>query len=217
MFPNRVPRRLREFPVALFLVFTTLWVYLAIDPLYREAWVFENIVIALFTPIVVWSYFAFRLSNTSYILIFIFASLHILAAHYTYADTPWGHFLSELWGLERNHFDRVVHFLYGLLMVPVFADLLKKYLPKEKWAVGVFLFAVSFSIGALYEVGEFVVGVVGDPGAGLAFLGFQGDIWDTQKDMVFQGIGTIFSILSLYFFVKKSPMEKKYKHSLSPQ
>ncbi|OGI16277.1 MAG: hypothetical protein A3E38_02750 [Candidatus Moranbacteria bacterium RIFCSPHIGHO2_12_FULL_54_9] len=208
MFPNRVLRCLREFPVVLFLVFSALWVYLAINPLYREAWMFENIVIALFAPMVVWSYFAFRLSNISYLLIFIFASLHILAAHYTYADTPWGRFISELWGLERNHFDRVAHFLYGLFMVAVFSDLLKKYLPKEKWAVGLFLFAISFSVGALYEVGEFVVGVVGDPEAGLAFLGFQGDIWDTQKDMVLQGIGAICGILSLFFFAKISPEKK---------
>ena len=208
MFPNRVLRCLREFPVVLFLVFSALWVYLAINPLYREAWMFENIVIALFAPMVVWSYFAFRLSNISYLLIFIFASLHILAAHYTYADTPWGRFISELWGLERNHFDRVAHFLYGLFMVAVFSDLLKKYLPKEKWAVGLFLFAISFSVGALYEVGEFVVGVVGDPEAGLAFLGFQGDIWDTQKDMALQGIGAICGILSLFFFAKISPEKK---------
>ncbi len=208
IFLNRVLQHLREFLVALFLVFAALWVYFAIDPLYREAWVFENIVIVLFVPMVVWNYFAFRLSNTSYVLIFIFASLHILAAHYTYADTPWGHFISELWGLERNHFDRMVHFLYGLLMAAVFFDLFEKYLPKEKWAAGMFLFAISFSVGALYEVGEFVVGIVGDPAAGLAFLGFQGDIWDTQKDMALQGIGTICGILSVFFFAKTSPGKK---------
>lgn len=201
-------RRSVHLPVALFFAFAVLWIFLAVDPLYREAWIFENIVIVLFVPLVIWSYFAFRLSDISYALIFIFAALHILAAHYTYADTPWGHLISELFGVERNHFDRAVHFLYGLLMVPVISDLCEAYLPRERWAAAIFLFAIIFSLGALYEVGEFVVGIMGDPGAGLAFLGFQGDIWDTQKDMALQGIGAVFGIFSLFFLMKTFPGKK---------
>jgi len=77
-------------PKILFAIFVILWVFLAIDPVYRPDWFLENIVIFVALPFLLWSYFRFRLSNTSYILIFIFAVLHIAAAHYTYSFTPWG-------------------------------------------------------------------------------------------------------------------------------
>jgi len=187
-------RRRLDLPQALLALFVIVWIILAIDPLYRFGWFIENIVVFAFLPVVLLSYFKFRLSNLSYILIFVFSVLHILAAHYTYGDTPWGNWVMELFELDRNHFDRVIHFLYGVLMVPVLMDLLRRYLPTNRFMNGVFVFALVFAVGGLYEVAEFAVGLVVNPEAGLAFLGFQGDIWDTQKDMLLQGLGALLGL-----------------------
>ena len=187
-----------DLPVILLTLFVIIWILLAIEPLYRFAWFIENIVVFIFVPIVLLSYFKFRLSNLSYILIFIFGVLHILGAHYTYGATPWGDWVTELFEFERNHYDRVIHFLYGIVMVPITMDLFKRHLPRSPLVTGVFVFAIVFAVGGLYEITEFVVGLIVNPEAGLAFLGFQGDIWDTQKDMLLQGFVALLGLGIVY-------------------
>jgi len=123
------------------------------------------------------------------IAVFVFAVLHVAASHYAYGNTPWGEWVSAQFGWERNHYDRIVHFLFGALILPVAGELFKNQLPKRRFAAGVFLFSFIFALGSLYEVAEFAAGVIVDPEAGLGFLGFQGDIWDTQKDMALQALG----------------------------
>ena len=191
-----------DLPKSLFIIFLIAWVILAINPLFRFEWFLENIAVFIFAPLAVWSYFKFRLSNLSYILIFIFGMMHIAAAHYTYGATPWGNWLSELLDLQRNHFDRIVHFLYGVFMMPVAMDLLKKYI-SQAWLLGLMAFAIIVSLGAFYEIVEFVVGVTVQPEKGLAFLGFQGDIWDTQKDMALQAIGALMGLFLFRLFKNK--------------
>jgi len=188
-----------DFPKKLFLIFLLIWIITFINPPSRIDNLIENIIVFIFLPIVLLSYYKFRLSNFSYFLIFIFGVLHITAAHYGYWNTPWGNWFKDVLDWERNHYDRMVHFLFGFLMTPVFVDLLKKYLPSNRLMAGVFVFGVIFSIGSFYEIAEFVAGLLLKPEAGLSFLGFQGDIWDTQKDMIMQGTGSVLS-----FFVFKS-------------
>lgn len=190
-------------PKTLLIIFVILWILLAINPLYRFKWFLENIVIFLALPFVLLSYFKFRLSNFSYFLIFVFAVLHIAAAHYTYGSTPWGDWLSGYFGWQRNHYDRIVHFLYGLLMAPVAGDILLKYLPRQAFLRSAIVFAIVVALGSLYEVFEFLVGVTVRPEESLGFLGFQGDVWDTQKDMAWQAMGAILG-LALPFFLTKT-------------
>lgn len=193
-------------PKVLFVIFLVTWLVLAIKPLYRFVWLYENIVIFLAVPAVIWSYFKFRLSNASYILIFIFAMLHIAAAHYSYGATPWGNWLRDYFEMERNHYDRLIHFLFGLMMAPVASDALRNYLPRPLFLQGIFVFSMVFSLGALYEVGEYVAGILLRPDIGLRFLGFQGDIWDTQKDMILQASGAVigFGLWRLFRTTKKT-------------
>lgn len=184
-----------DVPIVLFAIFLVIWAMLAINPLYRFDWFLENIVVFLFTPVVILSYFKFRLSNRAYCLIFIFAALHVAAAHYTYGDTPWGDWLSGLFGWERNHYDRIVHFLYGILMAGVFLEMTERWTLLGGFTKGLFVFALVVMVGAMYEVAEFVVGVLVSPEKGLGFLGFQGDVWDTQKDMMLQSLGALIMLI----------------------
>ncbi len=192
-------------PKILLTIYAIFWIAVAMEPLDRFTWFLENIVIFLSLPLFILSYHKFRLSNRSYILIFIFAILHTAATYYTYSNTPWGDFLSAAMGWERNHYDRIVHFLYGVMMMPVAANILALHLPSKKFFRWLFLFSIIFTIGSVYEVAEFLVGVTTSPEEGLGFLGFQGDIWDTQKDMALQALGAIIG----FFLVQKTFPETK--------
>ena len=100
------------------------WLLLAIKPHDRADWALENVLVVLFVILLVFTYRRFPLSRISYTLIFLFLCLHSVGAHYTYAHVPYdewfqmylGFSLDELMGFERNHFDRLVHFCYGLLL-----------------------------------------------------------------------------------------------------
>ena len=99
------------------------WTALAIEPLDRHAWMLENALLVLAVVVLVATYRRFPLSRISYAVIFLFLCLHTLGAHYTYADVPYDRWWASLTGVtfnewvgwERNNFDRVVHFSYGLL------------------------------------------------------------------------------------------------------
>ncbi len=191
-----------NFPKIIFIVFIILWIFLFSVTPNNFNWFLENIAVFVALPLVVLSYFKFRLSNSSYFFIFIFAVFHVLGAYNTYGASPWGDWLKVIFNLNRNHYDRIVHFLYGVFIVPVGLDLFKNYLPKNRWLATFFVFSVVVSVGALYEISEFLVGQIVDPKAGLNFLGFQGDIWDTQKDMSLQAIGSLIGLIFFYFAEK---------------
>ena len=182
----------------LFAVFTGLWLVLWYITPNSFNWYLENIVIFLALPLVILSYFTFRLSSFSYALIFILAVFHIFGAYNTYAASPWGDWLKYALDLERNQYDRVVHFLYGLIMAPVAFEIFSKYGQKKKLILFITVFSVVVSVGALYEIGEYVVAQIVNPQAGLNFLGFQGDIWDTQKDMALQSVGALVGLVLMF-------------------
>jgi len=196
-------KSLSDLPHILFWVFVGIWIFFAIDPLHPFPWLYENFIVFIFVPAVVWSYYRFRLSNTAYVLIFIFAVLHVAASHYTYGSTPWGNWFSQLFEWDRNHYDRMVHFLYGLLMAGVARELFDRELTGSVLVRNAAAFGVIVSLGTLYEVGEFVAGVLLEPEEGLAFLGFQGDIWDTQKDMALQALGAMLGLTAYSFYERK--------------
>ena len=105
-------------------LFIPFWLVLAIAPLYRSDWLLENVLLVVAAVLLAATYRSFTLSRISYTLIFLFLCLHSVGAHYTYAEVPydewWTSFssftFSELVGWERNNFDRVIHFSYGLLI-----------------------------------------------------------------------------------------------------
>jgi putative membrane protein len=122
-----------NYPSALLLAFALWWSLLALAPSYRQDWLLENLLVFIAVPLLVWSYPRLRLSNLSYSLIFVFLCLHEVGAHYTYAEVPYAAWYRQLTGSEfphligghRNQFDRLVHFLYGLLMMPAIIELLQ--------------------------------------------------------------------------------------------
>ena len=105
-----------KYQIFLIVVFLAVWVWAAINPLYRDGWLLENYLVFIFVPLLlIFSYF-FRLSNVSYTVITIFMILHVIGSHYTYAETPFGYVLQDWFSSSRNMYDRLVHFSFGFLL-----------------------------------------------------------------------------------------------------
>ena len=186
-----------RYPLLLAILFLAYWIVLAIEPRDRADWLLENLLAIVFAAVLVASFKRLPLSGISYTTIFLFLCLHTLGAHYTYAEVPYddwvraltGGSLNEAMGWERNHFDRLVHFSYGLLLAyPIREVFLRVVDARGFW--GYFLpLDVTMSTSMIFELFEWVVAerVGGD--LGMAYLGTQGDVWDAHKDMALASLG----------------------------
>ena len=171
--------------------YACVWIWAAINPVYPADWVLENILVILFLIGVVWTYKIFPLSDLSYLLTTAFMILHAIGAHYTYAETPIGFWMQEWFGFSRNHFDRVVHFSFGLLMAYPIREIFLRVAHTKGFFAYYLPFDVTLAFSGAYEIIEMLVAVIVSPGAGDAYLGTQGDVWDAQKDMALACLGAL--------------------------
>ena len=186
------------------IVFAIEWVLLAIHPSDRAAWAMENSLVVVGVLVLAGTYRVFPLSRVSYTLLFAFLMLHEVGAHYTYAEVPYdeafqsvfGFSLNQTLGFERNHFDRVVHFLYGLLLAyPIREVFIRIANVRGFW--GYFLpLDLTMSTSMFFELVEWGVAEIFGGGLGAAYLGTQGDVWDAQKDMALASLGALISMLA---------------------
>lgn len=182
----------------LLVCFLSVWVWAAWEPLYREDWLLENYLVFIFVPLILFTARWFRLSNISYTLLTLFMIMHVIGSHYTYAEVPFGETLREWFGAERNMYDRLVHFSYGLLLAYPFLEIFTRVARvKGVWR---YFFPVElvFAMSAIYEIIEWLAAQSVDPEAGLAFLGAQGDVWDAQKDMFLAGLGACIAMAIVF-------------------
>jgi len=178
---GRSPHRV---PATCLVVFLVVWSALAIAPRYRADWLLENIPTFIGVPAAIVGYRRFRFSDRAYVQATVFLILHTIGSHYTYSEVPLGDWVRDALGLARNHYDRLVHFAFGLLMVRPIRELgLRR--GRAAGPVAVFAFSVAGVAlwSVLYEVTEWLTAQVVDPEAGMAYLGTQGDPWDAEKDM----------------------------------
>src|SRR3989344_2526737 len=138
----------------------------------------------------------FQFSNIVYIFVAIHSIILIIGGHYTYAENPLFNWLKVTFDLSRNYYDRLGHIAQGFFPAIIIRELLlrKSKLEKGKWLF--FLVAsVALAISASYELFEWFAAVSLAPGTGDAFLATQGDIWDSQWDMLLALVGSITSLL----------------------
>ncbi|MDX1401069.1 MAG: DUF2238 domain-containing protein [Kiloniellales bacterium] len=178
------------------LAFALYWLVLAIAPVNRFDWFLENLLVFAGAVVFVATYRKFPLSSYCYLLILIFLALHSLGAHYTYSQTPIGNRAAEIFGHDRNHFDRLVHFSFGLLFYYPIKEFLDRYLITGKchWQT---IISLSFilALSSLYELLEWAAAIILKPEDALAFLGTQGDVFDAQKDAGLAFTGGLLAVL----------------------
>ncbi len=98
-------------------VFLTVWISTFTGTTDINNWILENTLTVLFLAFLVISFRRFQFSDLSYLLICIYLCLHVYGAKYTYAENPLGYWLKDQLGWQRNHYDRIVHFSFGFLLV----------------------------------------------------------------------------------------------------
>ena len=184
-------------PFALLGLYALVFTLCAIAPYDRSVLWAENIPVLIVVGALAWLSRLHRFSNTSYILMSVFIILHTIGGHYTFARVPFD-WVTELFGFERNHYDRIAHFSVGFYAYAIAEVLMVRRLVHTRWIVALFpVFAIASLAGA-YEIFEWQYAVSADPQAGIAVLGSQGDIWDAQKDMLADTLGAI--LVTICFF-----------------
>jgi putative membrane protein len=185
--------------LGLLLTFVVIWAALAINPSYRQDWVLENALVLLAVPMLVAGYRRMPFSLLSCVMLFTFFCLHEIGAHYTYSEVPYdqwwqyltGYSLNAALGWQRNHFDRLLHLLFGLLITYPMREMLVRLAGlRGTWSYLLPLAAVM-ALSLLYELVEWAAAVVFGGDLGMAYVGTQGDVWDAQKDMACAALAAI--------------------------
>jgi len=186
-----------ELPVALLAVVVIVLIWSGTGPYDRLTWVLEVIPVLIAVPLLAWTARRFPLTPLVYVLIALHAVILMYGGHYTYALTPLGDWMREAFGFSRNHYDRIGHLMQGFGPAIVARELLLRTSPLRpgKWLFALITLSI-LGVSACYEFMEWWAALAGGDSAG-AFLGTQGDVWDTQWDMFLAGCGAIAAQLLL--------------------
>jgi putative membrane protein len=166
-------------------------------PYDRTTWWLEVFPVILGAPILVATHRRFPLTSLVYTLLAIHAIILIVGGHYTYARVPLGAWVQHAFGLARNDYDRLGHFAQGFVPAIFAREVLLRTSPLRpgRWLFAL-VTAVCLAFSAFYELFEWWTALLGGQSAE-AFLGTQGDPWDTQWDMFTALIGALVSQLTL--------------------
>lgn len=184
-------------PAILFVLVVAATVVSFIDPRDVLTWWLEAVPAIVAAGVLFLTYRRFRFSSLAYVLILIHALILLVGAHYTYAEVPAFSWIRDAFDLSRNHYDRVGHFAQGFVPAIVIRELLLRTSPLErgKWLAALVIFC-CLGISGAYELIEWIAAEINGEAAA-AFLGTQGDVWDTQKDMLLALIGAATALILL--------------------
>jgi putative membrane protein len=168
-----------------------------VGPHDRLTWWLEVFPVLIAIPLLVLTVRRFPLTDLLYVLITVHALILILGGHYTYAQVPPGFWVQDLLDLSRNPYDRLGHFAQGFVPAMIAREILLRTSPLRAGGWLFFLVCcVCLAVSACYEFIEWWAAIIGG-GSAEAFLGMQGDVWDTQWDMFLALCGALAAQLAL--------------------
>jgi putative membrane protein len=181
----------------LLIVIVGLLAATGIKPYDRSTWLMEVAPVLIAVPVLVLTYRRFPLTPLLYLLIFLHAIVLITGGAYTYARVPLGFWLQDIFSFSRNHYDRIGHFFQGLVPALLAREILLRggFVANRRMAAFLAI-SIAMAISAWYELIEWAAALILGQGAD-AFLGTQGDSWDTQWDMFMCFIGSVIAMLTL--------------------
>jgi putative membrane protein len=187
----------RRLALVLLAVVLAALTWSGIGPRDRLTWVLEVIPVVVAVPLLVFTAERFPLTPLAYVLVAVHSLILVYGGHYTYALTPLGDWMREAFAFERNHYDRIGHLMQGFGPAIIARELLLRTSPLRpgKWLFALVTLSI-LGVSAIYEFTEWWAALAGGDSAG-AFLGTQGDVWDTQWDMFLAGIGAMLAQLLL--------------------
>lgn len=179
------------------LVFLAVLIWSGIEPKERFTWYLEVAPAVIGALILAFSYRRFRLTPLLYILILIHCIILMVGGHYTYAEVPLFDTLGEVFGFERNNYDKLGHLAQGFVPVMIAREVaLRQQIFTSRAWMNFFVVCFALAFSAFYELIEWWVALTSDEGAE-AFLGTQGYVWDTQSDMFMALIGAVLALFVL--------------------
>jgi putative membrane protein len=191
-----LPTQQKTYLCFLLIVFTLVFGWSAIRPHDYFTWILEVFPAVIALPILFFTYKKFQLTNLLYLLILIHAIILMVGGHYTYAlvpinELPVFNWLRDTFELSRNYYDRIGHFVQGFVPAIIAREILlrKKVVRDGAWLFFI-ICCICLAISAVYEFIEWWVALASGSDA-VAFLGTQGDVWDTQWDMFLALVGAI--------------------------
>jgi len=186
-----------KLPLVLLLLVAIVFVWSAVGPHDYFTWFLEVAPVIIGAMILIPTYKRFTLTELLYVLLAIHAVILMVGGHYTYAEVPLGEWVKNVFGLHRNHYDRLGHLAQGFVPAILAREiLLRNRVVRGKAWLFVIVVSICLAFSAIYELIEWSVAASTGTAAD-AFLGTQGDVWDTQKDMALAFIGAILSQLCL--------------------
>jgi len=213
---DQKPLLQHRFICLLFAIFFTYWMYGWLTCLNVEDWIIENLLVVICISLVIASHKWHRLSEFSYLCLFVFVMLHLYGAFYAYTRNNLGEWLRDTYHLARNPYDRIVHFSFGLLLAyPIREILVNKYklTGNASWWMPI---QFVFSLGTIFELIEWGVATFTDTETGETYVATQGDVWDAHKDIILALIGTTISMTILYG-IKRGYFTHRSKNLVLPK
>jgi len=178
-------------------VFVAVFTWSAIGPKDTATWFLEVLPALIGFAILYWTRDSFRLTTLAYALILVHCIILIVGGHYTYAEVPLGEWVQDWLDQDRNNYDKLGHLAQGFVPAIVAREIsLRLGIFRSRAWMNFFIVAMCLGISAFYELIEWWVALLSDEAAE-AFLGTQGDVWDTQSDMALALLGAVLALLLL--------------------
>ena len=196
---------MNKIKLTLFLLLVIFVAITCINPIYpHEQYLQHAGTILLLIPLL-YDAFKNRLPMSAFVGIILFTTLHVIGARYIYSYVPYKDWAITLGIVDtdyfqdtRNHYDRFVHFSFGVLLFPYLVYVCKKWLRQQR-TVAILMAWLMIQTGSMiYELFEWLLTVVMTSEEADYYNGQQGDIWDAQKDMALAMIG---SIIMAFFYL----------------
>lgn len=205
----------RWWPATAGALFAVAWLIAAWRPLFPQDWALENVLSLSAAWWLVRRHRHAPLSSMSYLLLLVFGIAHEIGSHYTYAEVPYRSWLAPYLDLSssgRNHYDRYVHFLFGLLCYGPLQDVLRSSAPRSGATDRIFPVTVIATISLVYELIEWCAAMLFGNDLGQAYLGTQGDEWDAQKDSGLALLGALLAAsIGWLFSAVRSPCRRRIR------
>ncbi len=192
--------RISPLHLALLLATVLVFAWSGWHPYDRLTWWLETAPGILGAVLLIVTYSRFRFTTLVYTLIALHIMLLCVGGHYTYARVPLFNWIEPYFDWHRNHFDRLGHFMQGFVPALIARELFVRLrvVPSGGWRFAIIIL-ICMGISALYELLEWAAALVGGV-ASSAFLGTQGDVWDTQEDMFMALIGALCALVFMSYW-----------------
>ncbi|MFC3193351.1 DUF2238 domain-containing protein [Marinicella sediminis] len=185
------------------MLFVVEFTLLAINPASRSVWFLENLLVFVFVLLVIKYHRRLCFSEPAWLMILVFLMFHELGVYYTYSHVPYQQWSAAIFSddivrsaaWQRNHYDRWVHFLFGLLIVLPVRELCVQISQSHSSWTSFVAFNVIVAVSALYELLEWAVAIVFGGELGVEYIGIQGDVWDSHKDLFMAVTGALLTLL----------------------